>query len=158
MRHNAVKHHPLCIQVVQHLLSRGADWRKETKAGAAPLHGAAAGGNVRIVESLLAKRADANQADFLRRTPLFYAVRYNRGDVVRVLVEKGRADVTRRDYDEGTALHVAARMNYNQIGSYLIAQGADEEATDKDGRSPADVQGDELEEYDMLRPAAGPSS
>jgi ankyrin repeat protein len=55
--------------------------------------------------------------------PLFWAVRVNRSDIVKLLLEKG-ADVNAEEDDEGTALELAAMSGHADLVKLLLSRGA----------------------------------
>ena len=57
-------------------------------------------------------------------TALHYATRYNRIDVVKLLLHEG-ADVNKQNDYKNTPLHLAARDNYTEVARLLIQNGAD---------------------------------
>ena len=58
-------------------------------------------------------------------TALHYATRYNRIDVVKLLLREG-ADVNKQNYDyKDTPLHYAAQYNKTEVARLLIQNGAD---------------------------------
>lgn len=77
----------------QRLVERGA---KVQQPGWAPIHYAATGPNVRVVEYLLDKGAEIDAASPNGSTPLMMAARYGSGDSVNLLLGRG-ADATRRN-------------------------------------------------------------
>jgi len=56
-------------------------------------------------------------------TPLFWAVFYDRRDVVKFLISKG-ADVNKKAKDGETPLHVALRLGHNDAAELLREAGA----------------------------------
>ena len=86
---------------------------------------AACYGQVDEVRRLLDLGADVNERDWLYQTPLHLAAKFNRMEVVRLLVGRG-ANVTarNRDYEE-SALHLAAKSGNLEMMDYLIDNGAE---------------------------------
>ena len=64
-----------------------------------------------------------------------YAVRRNRIQIVRILLEHGADPYSTGLYGE-TCMHVAARNNYTEIARILIDWGVDVRVTDDRGRHP----------------------
>jgi len=58
---------------------------------------------------------------------------------VRYLVEELGADVNTRDNDGYTALHHAAARGDNEMIEYLVAQGADVKAVNREGNTTVDM-------------------
>ncbi len=59
-------------------------------------------------------------------------------DEVKLLVETCGVDVNAKDYDSGTAAHLAAGNNEIAVLSYLLKNGADPNAIDRWGCRPLD--------------------
>ena len=103
---------------------------------AAPIHDAAAKGDLAKCKSLLGKGPKLVSAtDKDGATPLHYAVAGGHQPVVELLLTK-KADVNAKKKDGVTPLHVAAALGRVEIAKVLIAKWADPAATDKQGRTP----------------------
>ena len=94
--------------------------------GATPLHYAALHDRKNIVELLIDKSADVNAADHAGETPLHYAAN---GDIAAILLSAG-ANVNARDNKGRTALHRAARSGQPVVIGFLLASGAEVNATE----------------------------
>lgn len=81
------------LALCERLVARGARVRQH---GWAPIHYAATGPNVRVVEFLLGKGADIDAASPNGSTALMLAARYGSEDNVNFLLARG-ADATRRN-------------------------------------------------------------
>ncbi len=99
-----------------------------------PLHWAAANGQPKLVEALIANGASVDGTDAWGRTPLHVGVRYR--DVVEMLLSKG-ASVDAKDSFQNTPLHHA--VAYREVVELLIAAGADVAAQNTFGKTPLDV-------------------
>lgn len=75
-------------EILEFLLSNGADVNAKMRGGKTPLHHAAVKGSEPIVSLLLLTGADMNAADYYG-TPLDWAIRLNRSAVVEVLAKHG---------------------------------------------------------------------
>jgi len=113
---------------------------QERYSGRTLLHGAAAAGNLSIVELLLRLGAEPDMADAGSHTPLYCVANECKArggaSVVRALVQAG----ARVDASDGvkhcTALHMAARRGSVEIAEALLDAGADIEAPDSLGDTP----------------------
>ncbi|XP_014219693.1 uncharacterized protein LOC106647703 [Copidosoma floridanum] len=121
-------------EAVELLLGNNADPNISDDDGRAPLHSAlvAKSCHESIVRLLLQHRADANAVDVSENTPLLYAVKTDRLDLVRVLVDAG----ARVNFQPGgrrgcTALfHACRNQNADMVG-YLVSHGADARARER---------------------------
>jgi ankyrin repeat protein len=68
-------------------------------------------------------------------TPLLYAARDGRADIVRMLLDSG-AEINQRDANEITPLIIAITNNHPDVARLLIDRGADINAVDWYGRTP----------------------
>ncbi|EDV18861.1 uncharacterized protein TRIADDRAFT_7916, partial [Trichoplax adhaerens] len=80
----------------------------------APLHYAARGGNVELIEGLIARGADINIKGLNDITPLHLASKHNRYAAVRALL-MFNADIEAKDTNSNTAMHYAARGGNEKI-------------------------------------------
>jgi ankyrin repeat protein len=127
------------VEIVELLLSKGANPNFADKSGKTPLHIASGtSSNSAVVRLLLDAGANPNAQTAVGSSPLHSAVKYD-VDSVRLLLAKGaRADVT--DSGGQTPLHSAAYMADNAgAARLLIAGGANVNARDDQGRTPLDI-------------------
>jgi hypothetical protein len=107
-------------------------------AGCTPsIHDVVAGGTVEQAEAMLQSRPELVQArnKAEQRTPLHYAVRNARLDMMPLLVAHG-ADVDAQDITGMTPLHIAAWMGLREEAMWLLDQGAALEPRDHFGDTP----------------------
>ena len=113
--------------VVQLLLSKGADVRAVDKLQETPLHLAVCNpfsSDAKVVQILLDNGADVNAVDKLQETPLHKAASGTQGDAVKILLENG-ADVNAIEKHQRTPLHMAAEQNEKaEVTSALVKAGA----------------------------------
>jgi RNA polymerase sigma factor (sigma-70 family) len=109
--------------------------------GETPLHHAAAGGHIGIIDLLLADKADINAQETNKYggTPLHWAVRHGQVDAAKHLLAKG-ADAKAVNARNGqTALHVAARhVDEPALVELLLSKGVDAGAKDRFGKTALD--------------------
>ena len=110
--------------------------------GATRLHFAAAIGDTRAIESLLAAGADVNAKAENGYTPLHAAALNGYGLAIHFLVSAG-ADVNARESDGYTPLHVVVMFDFFGGGVHgieaLVAAGANVAIRNNDGDTPLDL-------------------
>ena len=109
-------------------------------AFAGPIHDAAKGGDLAVVQAELEKGVNVDEGDdsWPGMTPLGFAARYDHWEIAELLIDNG-ADVRLAvPMLEGmwTPLHVAAWKGHNEVAELLIAKGADVNAKGRDGWTP----------------------
>lgn len=127
------------IQIVEKLVSLGANPSLADKRGHTPLHHAAHGGHKLVVDALLNAGASMNAADDVGRTPVHIAAAHGHSDVVLRLLAAG-ADANDRDGEYASSpLHLAARGGHAHIVPILLGHGAEVESANEAGRTPLHV-------------------
>jgi ankyrin repeat protein len=104
----------------------------------APLHLAAAVGNVAAAAALVDAGAALDAQDANRLTPLTMAAMCGRADAIRMLAARG-ASANARDVNDWTPLHLACFRGHDDAVTALLDAGADPRARNTDGRTPCDV-------------------
>jgi len=106
-------------EVVEYLLSSGADVSKVDINGMTALHRAIMETNIRISRALISAGADVNARDARSMTPLHRAVEEVEPDLVHMLLQSS-ADVTVRDGNGSTPLHLAVHAKDDRIVELLV--------------------------------------
>jgi ankyrin repeat protein len=125
--------------VVSLLVRAGARTDARAKLGWTALALAAVKGHTEAADVLLNAGADQGARDAYGWTPLMRAVDRRRADVVRLLLESPGADLSARQEDGATALHISAASGDLEIVRLLVAHGADRAAQDRNGNTPATI-------------------
>jgi len=113
-------------EVVELLITKGADPNGKDKWGYTPLHRAAAAGHKEVAELLVTNGADVNAADDQQGlTPLHIAVIKGDGSIVELFVARG-ADVNAANNEGKTPLYLAIQYNHNEVADILRKHGAKE--------------------------------
>ena len=103
---------------------------------AAPIHDAAAKGDLRQITKLInSNPALIDAADKDNATPLHYAAAKGSIPVIKFLIDH-KANINARKKDGTTPLHVAAGVNNLNAVKILVSSKADTSATDNRGRTP----------------------
>jgi cytohesin len=121
-------------ELVDLLISKGADVNSKDNTGTTPLHyalGCSPKGGLdslkegwkEVAELLLAKGADINAQGYYWWTPLHFAVKNNSKEAVELLLSKG-ADVNLKDIDDRTPLYYAGKAGNKEIEKLLLSKGA----------------------------------
>ncbi len=147
-------------EIVQLLISKGANVKAKTDDGRTPLHSAAAKEHKDIAELLIEKGADVNAKSNKGKTPLHWATGtgWQGGDeITELLISKG-ADVNAKDYKYNwTPLHNAAREGRKETIRILISNGADINTQTIGGDTPLDspMRNNNQKIVDLLRKYGG---
>jgi len=111
------------LDIVEYLLSKGADIDARNNANQNPLFYAAYNGKAAIVNLLLDKGADFKDRDRYGRTVLHYPVREGHKDAAEILVNKGM-DITVQDGMGVSPLQFAIQGGQTEIMDVFIASKA----------------------------------
>ncbi|XP_024080647.1 ankyrin repeat domain-containing protein 17-like isoform X3 [Cimex lectularius] len=112
-------------ELVELLLSRGANIEHRDKKGFTPLILAATAGHEKVVETLMNHSADMEaQSERTKDTPLSLACSGGRYEVVELLLSKG-ANKEHRNVSDYTPLSLAASGGYVNIIKLLLTNGAE---------------------------------
>jgi len=119
--------------IVEFLLSRGANPNERYVTGMGPLHEAAMKGNVDPVKVLVKYHADVNsKKGGFNHPPLCFATSR---EVTEALIAAG-AEIDIRGKYHSTPLHSIAASGQTEAAEVLLSHGADIEAKDASGRTP----------------------
>ncbi|XP_054785512.1 potassium channel SKOR-like isoform X2 [Prosopis cineraria] len=154
--------------LLKHWIESGLDPNKTDYDGRSPLHISASKGYVDIACFLVDKGVNIDLSDKFGNTPLFEAIKNGHEEVASLLVNKGAIltiedagsflcmtaatkeldllrkllahgiDPNSRNYDQRTALHIAASEGLFTVAETLIEAGASVLSTDRWGYTPLD--------------------
>ncbi|KAK6624058.1 hypothetical protein RUM44_010916 [Polyplax serrata] len=129
--------------VVEYLLSSGANCNAVDYYGRTPAHYAAMRGHQNALLLLLHKGADINAQDNSLSTPLHLCSNNGHDNCVKALIYfseylGAELDVSRPDFKGDTPLHHASKWGYRSIVRILLESGADPMILNKKKLSPID--------------------
>ncbi|XP_055944745.1 serine/threonine-protein phosphatase 6 regulatory ankyrin repeat subunit B-like [Argiope bruennichi] len=112
------------LQLVKHLVAKGATFNSRDSSGAKPIHLATWEGHQDIVEYFLNEGIDIDDRDFLRFWSLLhYAAAGNQSEMCKVLIKYG-LNVNCVDANGDTPLHIAVRLGNVDVLHTLLHYGA----------------------------------
>uniref|UniRef100_UPI003342A428 ankyrin repeat domain-containing protein n=1 Tax=Wolbachia endosymbiont (group B) of Pilophorus perplexus TaxID=3066160 RepID=UPI003342A428 len=125
------------FDIVKFLFDKNANIKAKDMYGNTPLHVAAQySNNPGTVEFLLDKNAEGiNDVTNDGWTPLHVAVKSNKSDTVKLLLDRG-ASIGIKDKHSRTPLHDASRNGHLDVVRYLIEKGVDINAADEENWTP----------------------
>jgi len=123
------------LQVVEFLISKGADVNAKNVEDETPLHYSAGYGYIDVVKLLVSKGAAINEKTKQGHTPLSYAAMRNQVDIIKFLITNG-ADVTVNSQNSSTLLHHCAWEGSKEMIEMLISKGIPADAKNDFGRTP----------------------
>lgn len=126
--------------IVNFLLENGADPSAQDSSGATPLHEAIRYGNLGIAKALLDSGANVNACDNLGKPPVMVIIpKESMMDTYHLLLAY-KADLTQKDMFGDTVLHTVTMINVDkEIVEFLINNGADLNAKNKEGSTPLSI-------------------
>jgi serine/threonine-protein phosphatase 6 regulatory ankyrin repeat subunit B len=125
-------------EVIQTLLSFGADVNIQDNQEITPLNLAASYGNVEVIQALLSFGAKVNIQENHGIAPLHIAIKLGHIEVIQALLRFG-ADVNIQDTQERTPLHYAAKRGDLEIVYALLIAGAEVNIIDNQRLRPLDL-------------------
>ncbi|MGB7300972.1 MAG: ankyrin repeat domain-containing protein [Burkholderiaceae bacterium] len=120
-------------EVLQKLIDARVPLEQAASNGWTAMTMASAKGRVASVRLLLRVGAQVDPPDVYGWTPLMRACNLERDAVARVLIDEGRASLTRINASGKTALHLAAATGNRGLYEMLVRRGADPETADSMG-------------------------
>ncbi|XP_065074384.1 transient receptor potential cation channel subfamily A member 1 isoform X2 [Ochlerotatus camptorhynchus] len=108
--------------------------------GNVPLHSAVHGGDIKAVELCLKSGAKISTQQHDLSTPVHLAAAQGAIDIVKLMFlmqpQEKRISLNCTDIQKMTPLHCAAMFDHPEIVEYLVQEGGDINALDKENRSP----------------------
>ena len=122
-------------EVVQLLLTEGADPNKTNENGNSPLHYAALCGYINMAKVLIEGGSDPKIANKWGATPLHNAAKHGYNNMVELLLNAG-SDPNIANKSGKIPLHQAAKRGRKRVVQLLLERGADPNRLDCFGNSP----------------------
>lgn len=142
------------VETIKILLEAGADINARDDNDETPLHCAVHNEKIAIVKYLIDNGADIEaRENFMQLTPLLYSVFWFQGkeEVVSLLLIECGADITKKDKEGNTTLHLAAKNNStSKIVAILLLKDADVNVRNNNGELPVDLAKEKENENSWL--------
>ncbi|WP_222852018.1 ankyrin repeat domain-containing protein [Cyclobacterium plantarum] len=137
--------------------------RRNEKGNKAPdmdIHAAVLAGNVAVVKQHIDAGSNINKKEPLGgATPLISAITFGKGDIARQFIDAG-ADLSAKNNDGSTALHVAAFFCRVELVQALLDAAADKSLRNEYGATPRETVMGPFEAvkpvYEMMQTQLGP--
>ncbi|WPG99633.1 ankyrin repeat-containing domain protein [Acrodontium crateriforme] len=127
--------------MVDYLLSQGADVHVTTNNGQTALHYAASKNNLDTARKLIAHKASARVKDKRGQLPLHRAAAVGSVPMVKLLLDN-RSPINATDADGSTALHHAIAEGHGDTAVVLLKAGAETDKRDGSGALAIDLAPD----------------
>jgi len=112
-------------EMVELLISGGADIKIKDSSGTTPLHFAVCRQNKDVAELLITSGSDVNTKDNNGNTPLYVTAKYGYKNMAELLISSG-ADVNMKNNEGETPLNLAIENGQNELAELLRKYGAKE--------------------------------
>ena len=126
------------LQIVEYLISKGANIEARDQKQGTPLHYACINNCYPLVEYLISKSAPIEAKDNEIKTSLHYACERDFLQIVTFLISKN-ANIEAKDKQYWTPLHYASYCGQTNIVKYLVSKGANKTARDNNNLRPYDL-------------------
>lgn len=122
-------------EMVNFLISRGANIETQNQEGGTPLIVASYNGHPDIAELLIKKGAQVNTSTRTGHSPLGFAVMQNHFEIAKLLISNG-SHIDDKDANGWTPLMSAVQNGNKELIDFLLEKGADIEAENNNGERP----------------------
>jgi cytohesin len=141
-------------EIVELLITKGANVNAKEEKGWTPLHFAAYYGHEEIVELLITKGANVNAKANDGRTPIDWAITQDNTETADLLRKHGAKSGAE------DSIHIAARTGNHEAVKQHLVDGTDVNAKDNNGETPLDraILRNDGKTIDLLRKHGGKTS
>lgn len=123
-----------CLLILELLIGKGMNPSVIDKFNQTLLFYSCSAGLVSTTEWLITKfKLDVNHSDVKGQTPLFYAAKENRKEIIQLLIDKG-ANIKHLDNEGLNCIYMIENNDHAGLVSYLIYQGIDPNVIGKNGQ------------------------
>ncbi|KAI4882549.1 hypothetical protein NFI96_034482 [Prochilodus magdalenae] len=128
------------LDIVKYLRKYRATWQSRDMGGCTPLHWAADGGHLPVIEFMIQDGCELDARDTVSHwTPLMRVSALSGNAAVASLLIRAGADVNVRDKDGKTPLMVAVLNNHKELVELLLDNGADQHVKNEFGSGAAEM-------------------
>ncbi|XP_066529772.1 fibronectin type 3 and ankyrin repeat domains protein 1-like isoform X4 [Hoplias malabaricus] len=128
------------LDIVKYLRECGATWQSQDMGGCSPLHWAADGGHLPVIDYMIQDGCELDVRDTVSHwTPLMRVSAMSGNAAVASLLIRARADVNVRDKNGKTPLMVAVLNNHEELVQLLLDNGADHLVKNEFGSGAAEM-------------------
>lgn len=139
------------LSATRALLAYKADIHAQDKQGDTPLHVVVTNSKNTTLINIVASKGDIAVQNKKGDTPLHAAVLADNMAAINALVgvmyDRDKNIINTQNYNGKTPLHLAAAKGSIEVAKKLIQQGADVNATDKDGNTPLTGASEEMQAF-----------
>lgn len=114
-----INDHENCAEMLIEALGTTVIDSRDAK-GRTPLHAAAFTDHVECLQLLLSHNAQVNPVDNSGKTPLMMAAENGQCGAVEILVNSAKADLTLKDNNNNTALHLACSKGHEKCALFIL--------------------------------------
>jgi ankyrin repeat protein len=123
------------VDIINYLVSEGANVNSRNIADETPIHLAANSGNLDVVIQLISNGANINVKDSIGNTPLHDAAENDHIQIVKYLISQ-KAEINTQNNGHQSPLHEAVEFDKVEMSKLLVSEGANVNTQDEDRRSP----------------------
>lgn len=124
------------VKVLEHLLEMKSDYNLLDSEGRKAVHYAACSSSTENILLLIKNGVDTRDIDKSKSTPLMYACKAGRANVVEVLLGPNKSNVDAKNLTGCCAIHYAAENGHVECIKKLVQSGVDINRAGPSGKTP----------------------